>query len=355
MSLLFSPLTLRKLTFRNRVFLSPMCQYSSEDGLPNDWHLVHLGARAQGGAALVMVEATAVTPEGRISLNDSGIWSDAHAAAFQPITRFARSQGAIPGVQLSHAGRKASVEPPFRGNRPLKAAEGGWQPEAPSALPFAPGHAMPRAMSTNEMDALVDAFRAATKRASAAGFEVVEVHFAHGYLLHEFLSPLSNRRDDDYGGSLENRMRLPLRVAEAVRAAWPADLPVLVRISASDWVEGGLDLAQSLVLAGRLKDLGIDLIDCSSGGLVANAAIPVGPGYQTPFAAAIRREVGIPTATVGLITDPAQAEHILVTGQADAVSLAREMLRNPYWPLQAAAALGADIEWPIQYRRAKIR
>jgi 2,4-dienoyl-CoA reductase-like NADH-dependent reductase (Old Yellow Enzyme family) len=210
-------------------------------------------------------------------------------------------------------------------------------------------------MSTAEMDALVEAFRAATQRASAAGFEVVEVHFAHGYLLHEFLSPLSNQRDDDYGGSLENRLRLPLRVAEAVRTAWPVDLPVLVRISASDWVEGGLDLAQSLVLASRLKDIGIDLIDCSSGGLVADASIPIGPGYQTPFAAAIRREVGIPTSAVGLITDPAQAEHILVTGQADAVSLAREMLRNPYWPLHAAAALGADVEWPIQYRRAKIR
>lgn len=355
MSLLFSPLTLRKLTFRNRVFLSPMCQYSSKDGLPNDWHFVHLGARAQGGAALVMVEATAVTPAGRISPNDSGIWSDAHAAAFQPIARFVRSQGAVAGIQLSHAGRKASVDTPFRASRPLGPSEGGWQPEGPSPIPFAADHATPREMSPTEMDTLVEAFRAATRRAHAAGFEVVELHFAHGYLLHEFLSPLSNRRGDEYGGSLENRMRLPLRVAAAVREAWPVDLPVFVRISATDWAEGGFDLAQSLVLAARLKALGIDLIDCSSGGLVADAKIPLGPGYQTPFAAAIRREVGIPTSTVGLITDPAQAEHILVTGQADVVSLGREMLRDPYWPLHAAAALGADIEWPIQYRRAKTR
>jgi 2,4-dienoyl-CoA reductase-like NADH-dependent reductase (Old Yellow Enzyme family) len=340
--------------FRNRIFVSPMCQYSSRDGLPRDWHLVHLGSRAVGGAGMVMVEATAVTAEGRISPGDSGIWSDAHAEAFQRITRFISEQGAVPAIQLAHAGRKAGTDAPWRGGAPLAVAAGGWTPLAPSAVPFADGYALPRGMGATDMDEVVAAFVAAARRAHAAGFHCIEVHMAHGYLLHEFLSPLANHRDDDYGGSLENRMRLPLRVAAAVRDVWPAELPLLVRISATDWAEGGWDMDQSLELCRRLRALGVDMIDCSSGGMIPDAVIPAGPGYQTPFAARIRREANIATAAVGLITAPAQAEHILRSGQADAVFLAREMLRDPYWPLHAAQALRVDVEWPVQYQRAKV-
>jgi 2,4-dienoyl-CoA reductase-like NADH-dependent reductase (Old Yellow Enzyme family) len=352
-SRLFTPLRLRELEFRNRLFVSPMCQYSATDGLANTWHLVHLGARAVGGAGLVMVEATAVTPEGRISPNDLGLWSDAHSEALRPIARFIRDQGAVPAIQLAHAGRKASVDAPWKGGRATPAAAGGWQPVAPSALAFAPASPQPRALDHAELDTLVEQFASATGRAHAAGFEVVEIHMAHGYLLHEFLSPLSNRRTDDYGGELANRARLPLAVARAVRTRWPAAWPVFVRISASDWVDGGWDLAQSVELARWLKDIGIDLIDCSSGGLVPDARIPAGPGFQTPFATAIRNQAGIATGAVGFITEPVQAEQIVATGLADAVFMARELLRDPYWPLRAARALGVDLAWPPQYERAK--
>jgi len=353
LSQLFTPLKIGDVTFRNRIFVSPMCQYSSHDGMPTDWHMVHLGSRAVGGAGMVIVEATAVTPEGRISPSDSGIWSDEHAEAFQYITRFIRAQGAVPGIQIAHAGRKASTDVPWRYGKPLKPDAGGWKPVAPSAVPFADGYTTPRTLSVQELDGVVEAFAAAAQRARNAGFQCLEIHMAHGYLLHEFLSHLANRRNDDYGGALENRMRLPLRVATAVRAVWPEQLPLLVRISVTDWVQGGWDEDRSIELCRHLKDIGVDMIDCSSGGLTASANIPVGPGFQTPFAERIRRTVGIATAAVGQITGPEQAEHILRTGQADAVVMARAMLRDPYWPLHAAATLGDDVAWPPQYLRAK--
>jgi 2,4-dienoyl-CoA reductase-like NADH-dependent reductase (Old Yellow Enzyme family) len=350
---LFSSFQLRLKEFRNRIFVSPMCQYSSDNGMPNDWHLVHLGSRAVGGAALVMVEATAVSPEGRISPWDSGMWSDEHAGAFRRITSFVKAQDSVPGIQLAHAGRKASVDVPWRGDKPLSVDEGGWQPLAPSPLPFQDLSPIPAEMNSRDMEEVISQFRAAASRSLEAGFEVLELHMAHGYLLHEFLSPLSNHRKDDFGGQLENRERFPLKVAETVREVWPESFPLFVRISCTDWVEEGWDLAQSIHFCRRLKDLGVDLIDCSSGGLLPDAAIPAGPGYQTPFSAAIRKEVGIPTGAVGCITEPAQAEQIVATGQADVVILAREMLRHPYWPLHAAGALNVDIPWPDQYRRAK--
>ncbi len=353
MATLFTPLRLRNVEFRNRVFVSPMCQYSSHDGVPTDWHMVHLGSRAIGGAGLVIVEASAVSPDGRITPYDSGIWSDAHARAFSPIVRFVKEQGAVPGIQIAHAGRKASTDRPWTGGGPLKPEAGGWQPVAPSAVPFSPAHDIPRPLSTEDIELVVRQFTDAARHALAAGFEVIEIHMAHGYLLHEFLSPLSNRRQDEYGGSLTNRMRLPLRVAERVRAVWAEHLPVFVRISATDWVDGGWDIAQSIELARHLKEIGVDLIDCSSAGLVPDARIPAGPGFQTPFATAIRREAGIATGAVGLITDPTQAEQIVATGLADAVLMAREFLRDPYWPLRAARQLGVDIPWPPQYERAK--
>lgn len=353
MSQLFSALHIGDVTFRNRIFVSPMCQYSSYDGMPSDWHLVHLGSRAVGGAGMVMMEATAVTPAGRISPGDAGIWSDAQANAYQRITRFIHDQGAVPAIQLAHAGRKASTDLPWHGGNPLTAAAGAWTTLAPSAVPFASGYPPPRALASTELDEIVAAFVAAARRAHDAGFDCIEIHMAHGYLLHEFLSPLANQRNDDYGGSLENRLRLPLRVAAGVREVWPAQLPLLVRISATDWVDGGWDVEQSVELCRRLRALGVDLIDCSSGGIVADARIPAGPGFQTPFAERIRREAGIATAAVGLITSPLQAEHILRTGQADAVFLARELLRDPYWPLHAAAALHTEVTWPQQYQRAK--
>jgi 2,4-dienoyl-CoA reductase-like NADH-dependent reductase (Old Yellow Enzyme family) len=348
---LFSPFELRQKKFKNRIFVSPMCQYSSKDGMPNDWHLVHLGSRAVGGAALVMVEATAVSPEGRISPWDSGMWSDEHAAAFRRITAFVKAQGSIPGIQLAHAGRKGSIDVPWRGDKPLSTEEGGWKPVAPSPIPFKKGSPVPAEMTPGDMEEVASQFRAAAGRSLDAGFEVLELHMAHGYLLHEFLSPLSNHRKDDYGGQLENRERFPLKVAERVREVWPEFLPLFVRISCTDWAEEGWDLAQSIDFCRRLIDLGVDLIDCSSGGLVPDAVIPAGPGYQTPFSAAIRREVGIPTGAVGYITAPAQAEQIIATGQADVIILAREMLRHPYWPLHAARALKVDIPWPNQYTR----
>lgn len=350
---LFTPLKLRGLEIRNRIFVSPMCQYSSTDGLANEWHQVHLGSRAVGGAGLVMTEAAGVCPEGRISPQDLGIWNDGQADALRPIAAFLRAHGATPAIQLAHAGRKASTAPPWEGGGPVAHAQGGWTPFGPSPLPFAEGYPMPQALDEAGIEAVVEQFAAAARRALAAGFEVAEVHMAHGYLLHSFLSPLSNRRDDAWGGSLDNRMRLPLAVARVVREAWPQELPVFVRISASDWVEGGWDLAQSVIFAERLKELGIDLVDCSSGGLVPDAKIPAAPGFQTPFAHTVRERTGIATGAVGMITAPEQAEHLLVTGQADAVFLARQLLRDPYWPLHAARTLGAQIEWPQQYERAR--
>jgi 2,4-dienoyl-CoA reductase-like NADH-dependent reductase (Old Yellow Enzyme family) len=353
MSKLFTPLKIREITFRNRIFVSPMCQYSSDEGLPTDWHLVHLGSRAVGGAGMVMVEATAVSPIGRISPFDSGIWSDAHAQAFAPIVRFIKVQGAVAGIQLAHAGRKASTDAPWNGDRAVPPAEGGWQPIAPSPIAFSPASPTPRQMSGDDIDAVVGQFVQAAGRARSAGFELIELHMAHGYLLHEFLSPLSNQRTDEFGGSLANRMRLPLRVAREVRAAWPSHLPLFVRISATDWVDGGWDLAQSIALAREFKRIGVDLIDCSSGGTSPTARVPVEPGYQVPFAQAIRRDADIATGAVGLITDAKQAEQIIAENKADAVFLARQLLRDPYWPLHAAAELGADVPWPRQYDRVK--
>jgi 2,4-dienoyl-CoA reductase-like NADH-dependent reductase (Old Yellow Enzyme family) len=353
MSILFSPLQLRSLTLPNRILVSPMCQYSSDDGMPNEWHFVHLGSRAVGGAALVCVEASGVTPEGRITPWDAGIWSSAHAEAWRPLAAFIRANGAVPAIQLAHAGRKASCNKPWAGAKPLAPSDGGWQTLGPSAIAF--GHyPPPRAMTLAEIEATVEDFRRAAGHALDAGFDVVEVHGAHGYLLHSFLSPLSNRRSDDYGGDLDNRMRFPLAVAQAVRDAWPDDKPVLYRLSATDWVEGGWDLAQSIALARRLKAIGIDLVDCSSGGNVHDAKMAIGPGYQVPFATAIREQAGIATVAVGLITEPAQAEQIVALGQADAVCLARAVLRDPYWPRHAAKALGVALPWPDQYKRCDV-
>ena len=353
MSVLFSEFKLRDVTFRNRVFVSPMCQYSCEDGVPNDWHLVHLGSRAVGGAGLVLTEATAVSPEGRISPDDAGLWSDAQVAAWARIAAFVAEQRAVPGIQLAHAGRKASTPAPWRGSDALAPGSGGWQPLAPSPIRFDAASALPREMTAADIEEVRREFAAAAVRALAAGFRALELHMAHGYLAHEFLSPLSNARTDAYGGSLQNRMRFALEVVESVRATWPAGLPLLVRISATDWAEGGWTAGDSVEFARALKSAGVDMVDCSSGGLVPHARVPVGPGYQTPFAARVRAEAGIATGAVGMITEPAQAEQIVATGQADAVLLARQMLREPYWPLRAARELGADASWPVQYGRAK--
>lgn len=352
MSKLFSPMQMRSLTLRNRIVVSPMCQYSCCDGLPNDWHMVHLGSRAVGGAAMVIAEATAVAPEGRISSSDTGLWNDAQTRAFEPITRFIKEQGAVAAIQLGHAGRKASVLPPFKGGAPVSAGSGGWQAVAPSAVPFGPGSQLPRELNSTDLEQLLDQFEASARRALLAGFQIVEVHMAHGYLLHQFLSPLSNRRVDNYGGSLENRMRFPLKVFARVRKVWPEELPVIVRISATDWMDGGWDLEQSLELCRQLKGLGVDLVDCSTAGLVPDAVIPVAPGFQVPFAADIRQKVGVATGAVGLITKAVQAEQIISTGSADIVLLARELLRDPYWPLHAARELKVDFPWPVQYERA---
>ncbi len=357
MSLLLEPYTLRQLTLRNRIAVSPMCQYSSDDGFANDWHLVHLGSRAVGGAGLVFTEACAVTPEGRITPQDLGLWKDAHIETLQRITRFIEAQGSVPAIQLAHAGRKGSTHRPWvkpQGSVPV--SEGGWQPVGPSAIAFDPHHVAPTALDEAGIDAIVQAFVAGARRALTAGFKVVEVHAAHGYLLHQFLSPISNQRQDRYGGNFENRIRLTLQVTAAIREVWPADLPVLVRVSATDWVEDGWNEDETVELARRLKAVGADLIDVSSGGTSANAEIPTGPGYQTRFAERVRKEAGIASGTVGMITDPAQAEHILRTGQADIILLARELLRDPYWPLSADESLGGrQATWPAQYQRATHR
>lgn len=353
MSNLFDPLSVRDVTLPNRIVVSPMCEYSSIDGFANDWHLVHLGSRAVGGTGLVMTEAAAVAGEGRISPEDLGIWSDSHIDFLSRISRFIHSQSSVAGIQLAHAGRKASTYRPWDGNGAVPEESGGWKNVvAPSAIPFAEDYVHPRALVRDEIRAVTRAFSEAATRARAAGFRVIEIHAAHGYLLSEFLSPLANRRTDEYGGSFENRIRLLLEVVRAVRAVWPESAPLFVRISATDWVEGGWTLDESVELARRLKDSGVDLIDCSSGGNVAPHQIPVGPGYQTPFAERIRREAEILTGAVGMITDPAQADHIIRTGQADLAIIAREFLRDPYWPLRAARSLGYAVPWPVQYMRA---
>jgi 2,4-dienoyl-CoA reductase-like NADH-dependent reductase (Old Yellow Enzyme family) len=349
---LFSKLRMRDVDFANRIAVSPMCQYSSVDGYANDWHFAHLAARAVGGAGLVFTEAAAVTPEGRISPQDLGIWSEKHFEPLERITRFLDTQGARAGIQLAHAGRKASTYRPGAGNGAIPEASGGWRPLAPSAVAFNDAYPMPAEMTIEQIRAVHGAFAIAAGRAFAAGFRVIEIHGAHGYLIHEFLSPFSNRRADAYGGSFENRTRFARECVVAVRRALPERCPLFVRISATDWVEGGWDIDQSVELARQLLALGVDVIDCSSGGNVEKAEIPVGPGYQTPFAERIRREANIATAAVGMITAPAQADQIIRNDQADLVLLAREMLRDPYWPLHAARDLGHAAAWPRQYLRA---
>ena len=352
---LFEPFTLKAITLRNRVGVSPMCQYSSEDGVATDWHLVHLGARAAGGAGLVIAEATAVSPEGRITPGDAGIWAEKHIEPLARINRFVKQHGAVPGIQLAHAGRKASAARPWDGGAHLADDAGGWTPQAPSAIAF--GGSLPKvphALTVEEIGRVQKDFVAAAQRALAAGYEWLELHGAHGYLGHEFLSPISNLRTDQYGGSFENRIRFVLETTRAVRAVWPDRLPLTVRISCSDWVEGGWDIEQSVELARRLKSEGVDLIDCSSGGNVPHAKIPLTPGYQVPFSERIRREAEIATAAVGLITEAKQANEIIESGRADIVLLAREFLRDPNWPLNAARVLGHSktITPPIQYARA---
>ena len=355
MARLFTPLTLRELTLTNRIGVSPMCQYSAVDGIATDWHLVHLGGFATGGAGLVIAEAAAVVPEGRISAHDLGLWDDGQVPMLRRITDFIHAQGSVAAIQLAHAGRKASTKRPWEGTGLVPPEAGGWPVKGPSPTPFSPDYPVPVAMTVDEIAATVEAFASAARRALAAGFRIVEVHGAHGYLLHEFLSPLSNQRTDAYGGSYENRVRLMHEVCTAVRHIWPAEWPVFVRLSATDWVEGGWTVDESVRLAGELKALGIDLIDCSSAGLDPRQQITVGPGYQVPFAARIRRDAAVPTAAVGLITEAQQAEAIVANGEADLILLARELLRNPRWPLLAAHALGAAVGWPPPYERAKPR
>jgi 2,4-dienoyl-CoA reductase-like NADH-dependent reductase (Old Yellow Enzyme family) len=356
MAHLFDLLKIRGVEFAHRIVVSPMCQYSCKDGFATDWHFVHLGSRAVGRAAAVIAEATATTADSRISPQDLGLWTDAHIEPLQRVFSFVAQQGSVPGIQLAHAGRKASTNEPWNGGKPISPAEGGWTPIfAPSALAFAEGYQVPQALSVAEIAAVVAAFAASARRAHAAGARLIELHAAHGYLLHSFLSPLSNQRTDQYGGSFANRIRMLCEVVTAVRRVWPEEYPLWVRISATDWTEGGWTLEEAVQLARILKPLGVDLIDCSSGGNVARAKIPVGPGYQVPFAEQVRREAGVLTGAVGMITDPAQADQIIRSGQADVVILARQFLREPYWPLLAARALDHDIKWPVQYERAKLK
>ncbi len=354
MSVLFSHFKIRGTEFKNRIAVSPMCQYSSINGMPTDWHFVHLGSRAVGGAALVIQEATAVSPEGRISPDDAGIWSDEHSEAYKKITSFIKTQNSIPGIQIAHAGRKASTYSPWKGEGEVPKLNNGWKTIAPSSIPFNNNYPIPKEMDLKEIASVIEKFKSGAERAVKAGFEVIELHLAHGYLVHEFLSPLSNKRKDKYGGSLLNRCRIALQIADAVRNVIPESIPLFARISSTDWVEGGWDIEQSIYLAKKLKENGVDLIDCSSGGNAVKASIPAGPGYQVHFAERIRNEAEINTGAVGLITSPEQAEQILKTGQADIVIIAREMLRNPYWPLYAARILHEDVEWPKQYFRAKL-
>ena len=349
---LFTPFRVREIELKNRIVVSPMCEYSAKDGHPQPWHMVHLGSRAVGGAALVFAEATAVEGIGRITLGDTGIYEDAHVDSWRPIAKFIREQGAVPGIQLAHAGRKASTAAPWVGGKPVKPEDGGWVPVAPSALPFDEGYTVPHELTLAEIDAIVAKFGMAAERSLAAGFEIVEIHSAHGYLIHEFLSPLSNARTDEYGGTFENRIRFAIRVVKAVREVWPARLPLFYRVSSTDWVEGGWDLTQTVELSRRLKSLDVDLVDASSGGAVPYAKVPMAPGYQVAFAEEIRKQTGMATGAVGMISDPAQAETILVAGQGDLIFLARELLRDPYWPRRAAKALDVKITAPDQYLRA---
>lgn len=354
MSILFSPYTCNSLTFKNRIVVSPMCQYSSEDGFATDWHLVHLGSRAVGGAAAVIAEATAVSPEGRISADDLGIWKDAHIDKLEQIASFIKAQHAVAGIQLAHAGRKASTRSPWKGGKQVPLQESGsWETVAPSAIAFSDGERVPAALDEAGVQKVILDFRSAAQRAMQAGFNLIELHAAHGYLIHQFLSPLSNKRTDEYGGSFENRIRLLLEIIGSVQTVWPEALPLWVRISATDWAEGGWNIDESVKLSAVLKEKGIDLVDVSSGGLVPNVQIPVAPAYQTPFAARIRKETAMPTGTVGLITGAQQAENILQNEDADLIVMARELLRDPYFPMHAAAQLGDDIAWPVQYMRAK--
>jgi 2,4-dienoyl-CoA reductase-like NADH-dependent reductase (Old Yellow Enzyme family) len=354
MSRLFEPLTLRGTTFRNRAWVAPMCQYSSVDGRVGDWHLAHLGSFARGGAGLVLTEASAVTPAGRISPQDAGMWNDEQAGDWQRIAAFVAGQGAVPGMQLAHAGRKGSTQRPWDGTGYVEPADGGWQTVAPSPVAYGDWRA-PKELSVAEIGEVVQAFADAAVRADGAGFEVVELHAAHGYLLHQFLSPLTNERADEYGGDLAGRSRALRETVEAVRAVWPERKPLFVRVSATDWAEGGWDVPETVEVCRQLKDLGVDLVDVSSGGNVPQQKIAVGPGYQVPFAEAVRTGAGLPTGAVGLITEPEQAEQVLADGAADAVLLARELLRDPHWPLRAAGVLGADVAWPDQYARARPR
>ena len=356
MSALFSPLHLKSLTLRNRIVVSPMCQYSSVDGFASDWHLVHLGSRAVGGAGLVIQEATAVSPEGRISYADMGIWKDEHIKMLTRITSFIHDQGAIAGIQLAHAGRKASSEKPWKGGQQIMAGENSWSTVAPSSLPFRHDDKIPLSLSLPAIQQVIEDFKVAAQRASEAGYKLIEIHAAHGYLIHQFLSPLSNQRQDIYGGSFDNRIRLLLEIVAAIQTVWPSDYPLLVRVSATDWAKTeGWDIEQTVKLSSILKEKGIDLIDVSSGGLLPHVTIPVAPGYQVQFADRIRHETGIPTGAVGLITSAEQAEQILENGQADLIIMARQLLRDPYFPLHAAAQLDAAIGWPSQYERANKR
>ncbi len=350
---LFDPLDIRDVHFRNRIVMSPMCQYSSEDGFASDWHLVHLGSRAVGGAALLIQEATAVSPEGRISPDDLGIWKDAHIDKLKQITSFVEQNGAVAGIQLAHAGRKAAHASPWKGGRLLPEAQGGWPRVSPSAIPFRADEAPPLELTRAEISGLQEKFAEAAERAGAAGYKVLEIHAAHGYLIHEFLSPLCNTRQDEYGGTFENRIRFLTGIVDRVRKVWKEGLPLFVRISASDWAAGGWNLEESVRLAGILKERGVDLVDCSSGGAVAHQQIGVAPGYQVPFSERIRRDTGILTGAVGLITTPEQAGHIVSEGQADMIFLGREMLRNPYFPMHAAKVLNRETGYPVQYERAK--
>ena len=353
MSLLFTPLKIRSITLKNRIVVSPMCQYSSIDGFANDWHFVHLGSRAVGGAALVFTEATAVSPEGRISPHDLGIWKDEHIGQLKKITDFIGQQGSVPGIQLAHAGRKASTSEPWNGDKLVPISEGGWKTVSASPIPFSEDKDTPLELTQPDIEKIVADFKVAAERALQAGFKVIEIHGAHGYLINEFTSPLSNRRTDKYGGSFENRIRFLLEIIDAIRTVWPQDHPLLLRISASDWTENGWTVEDSVKLAEIVKDKGVDLMDCSSGGVVPGVKIPAKPNYQVPFAEAVRK-TGILTGAVGVIVTPEQAEEILTNGRADLIFMARELLRDPYFPLRAARELGEDdIKWPVQYERAK--
>ena len=355
MSKLLSPLDIKNVHLKNRIIVSPMCQYSATDGFASDWHLVHLGSRAAGGAALIIQEATSVSPEGRISPYDLGIWSDEHITFLKRITTFIKENGAVAGVQLAHAGRKASFDTPWKGSKQITEDEGGWTTVAPSAIPHQEGTIAPEALSTEGIEKILADFRSATRRSVEAGYEVLEIHAAHGYLLHQFLSPLSNERSDQYGGSFENRIRFVMEVVAAVQEEWPAENPLFVRISATDWAEGGWSPEESVKLSAILRDKGVDLIDVSSGGNVSYQKIPLSPGYQVPFAEQIKKETGVLTGAVGLITEARQAEEILQEGKADLIFLARELLRDPYFPLHAACELDEETPWPVQYERAKPR